>query len=217
VTNFANGLSEGGDLSPDPRGSRSLDDSAARRRRSPSTNGGGWSSTPDRRRHIVTMDAERRIITTARSPSLGDRIAALGKRADIEPGSRRARDRRWAPVRDDAGFVMATSTRPRPWSKAIFPRISRLRRGGLALSVPLMRARVRASNALPHNCGRKHLLRTGTTCFLEAGTIIAPMRSSRGSGNRHPRRVGQWVLDRAVSADQNQTALTDRALRAGRN
>jgi cytosine/adenosine deaminase-related metal-dependent hydrolase len=58
------------------------------------------------------------------------------------------------------------------------------------------------------------MLRSGTTCFLEAGTIIdldIGFEALFDTGIRG--RVGQWVLDRAFTADQDQTALTDAAIR----
>jgi len=57
------------------------------------------------------------------------------------------------------------------------------------------------------------MLRTGTTCFLEAGTILAldpVFEALHETGIRG--RIGRWMLDRAF-AGEDQAALTDQALR----
>src|SRR6185295_5227751 len=58
------------------------------------------------------------------------------------------------------------------------------------------------------------MLRTGTTCFVEAGTIMALDEVVEGLAETGIRaRVGQWAQDRAFAPDDDQTALTDKALK----
>ncbi len=80
--------------------------------------------------------------------------------------------------------------------------------------MPLYELQSAAEQCLAAELSAVSMLRSGTTCFLEAGTILAldpVFEALRASGIRG--RVGRWVLDRAFSADADQTVLTDRALR----
>ncbi|MGC6400278.1 amidohydrolase family protein [Sphingomonas sp. FW199] len=57
------------------------------------------------------------------------------------------------------------------------------------------------------------MLRTGTTCFIEAGTILdldAVVDALAQTGIRG--RVGQWVQDRAFAPDDDQAMLTRQAI-----
>ena len=163
---------------------------------------------------IVTMDAERRIITDGALAIVGDRIAALGKRADIEQGldAREIVDgRRFVMT---PGFVNGHVHATETLVKGYIPENLGFDEGVWRWSVPLYEGQSPGEQRLAAQLSAVSMLRTGTTCFLEAGTIItldAVFEGLQETGIRG--RVGQWVLDRAVSTDQNQTALTDRALR----
>jgi cytosine/adenosine deaminase-related metal-dependent hydrolase len=80
-------------------------------------------------------------------------------------------------------------------------------------SVPLYHSHSPAEQRLAAQLAALSMLKSGTTCFLEAGTILALDEVHDGlaaSGIRG--RIGQWVLDRSDDPEQ-QTASTDRALR----
>src|SRR5258708_7832626 len=118
--------------------------------------------------------------------------------------SRSAKERTSSPRRPPAGSSMAVASSCRPASLT----------GIWRWSVPLYELQSAAEQCLAAELSAVSMLRSGTTCFLEAGTILAldpVFEALRASGIRG--RVGRWVLDRAFSADADQTVLTDRALR----
>jgi cytosine/adenosine deaminase-related metal-dependent hydrolase len=82
-------------------------------------------------------------------------------------------------------------------------------------TVPLYESHSPEEQAIAARLAALSMLRTGTTCFLEAATVFAlddVIEALDGTGIRG--RLGGWMLDRAFSPDQDQTALTDQALRA---
>jgi 5-methylthioadenosine/S-adenosylhomocysteine deaminase len=163
---------------------------------------------------LVTMDAERRIITDGALGIAGDRIAAIGKRAAIEPSvtARRVVDgRRFVMT---PGFVNGHVHTTETLVKGYIPEDVAFDDGIWRWSVPLYELQSVAEQCLAAELSAVSMLRSGTTCFLEAGTILAldpVFEALRASGIRG--RVGRWVLDRAFSGDADQTVLTDRALR----
>ncbi len=163
---------------------------------------------------LVTLDAERRIITDGALGIAGDRIVAVGKRADIEPSAtaRRVVDgRRFVMT---PGFVNGHVHTTETLVKGYIPEDVAFDDGIWRWSVPLYELQSAAEQCLAAELSAVSMLRSGTTCFLEAGTILAldpVFEALRASGIRG--RVGRWVLDRAFSADADQTVLTDRALR----
>jgi len=163
---------------------------------------------------IVTMDAERRIITDGAIALKGDRIVALGKRTDLEPrldALERIDGRRFVIT---PGFVNGHVHTTETLIKGYIPENVGFDEGVWRWSVPLYEGQSPAEQRLAAQLSAVSMLRTGTTCFLEAGTILALDEVFEGLDETGIRgRVGQWVLDRAFSADQDQTALTDRALR----
>ena len=163
---------------------------------------------------IVTMDAERRIITDGAIALRGDRIVALGKRADLEPrlDARELIDGRRFVI--TPGFVNGHVHTTETLIKGYIPENVGFDDGVWRWSVPLYQGQSPSEQRLAAQLSAVSMLRTGTTCFLEAGTIIALDQVFEGLDETGIRgRVGQWVLDRAFSADQDQTALTDQALR----
>ena len=163
---------------------------------------------------IVTMDAERRIITDGAIALRGDRIVALGKRADLEPrlDARELIDGRRFVI--TPGFVNGHVHTTETLIKGYIPENVGFDDGVWRWSVPLYQGQSPSEQRLAAQLSAVSMLRTGTTCFLEAGTILALDEVFEGLDETGIRgRVGQWVLDRAFSADQDQTALTDQALR----
>ncbi len=162
---------------------------------------------------IVTMDAERRIITDGALAIRGDRIVAVGKAADIVPTVVAGE------VVDGRGFVMTpgfvnghvhiTET----LVKNYIPEDVGFDDGIWRWSVPLYELQDTAEQRLAAELAAVSMLRTGTTCFLEAGTVLAlePVYEAvAASGIRG--RLGLWAMDRVAGAG-DQTAATDRALR----
>jgi len=163
---------------------------------------------------IITMDAERRVITDGALAVGGDRIVAVGKRADIAPSIDAGEvidGRRFVIT---PGFVNGHIHVTETLVKAYIPENAGFEEGVWCWSVPLYELQTPAEQRLAAQLAVVSMLRTGTTCFLEAGTIIAlddvyPVIAESGIRGR----VGHWILDRAFSPEQDQTALTDRALR----
>lgn len=161
---------------------------------------------------LVTMDDQRRIITDASIAITGDHISALGKRSAVEAGlaARSRVDGRGFVVTPGLinGHIHVTET----LIKGVIPENAGFDEGVWRWSVPLYQAHSLAEQRLAAQLAALSMLRSGTTCFLEAGTIIALDEvhdALAESGIRG--RIGQWVLDR--TDDQTaQTASTDRAL-----
>ena len=163
---------------------------------------------------IVTLDAHRRIITDGALAIAGDRIVAVGKRADVEAAvdARETIDgRRFVAT---PGFVNGHIHTTETLIKGYIPENAGFDEGVWRWSVPLYEGQSPEEQRLAAQLSAVSMLRSGTTCFLEAGTILALDPVFEGLQQTGIRgRVGQWVLDRAFAADQDQTALTDRALR----
>ena len=162
---------------------------------------------------IVTMDDERRVITDAALAIRGDRIAAVGRADEV------AAQVAAAEVIDGRGFVMtpgfvnghvhATET----LVKGFVPEDAGFDDGIWRWSVPLYELQDEDEQRLAAQLCAVSMLRTGTTCFLEAGTILALDPVVEGLARTGIRgRVGQWVMDRDFTGDGDQTARTDRAL-----
>jgi cytosine/adenosine deaminase-related metal-dependent hydrolase len=163
---------------------------------------------------IVTMDAERRIITDGALAIAGDRIAAIGKREDIEPGLEPAEvidGRRFVIA---PGFVNSHVHVTETLIKGFLPEDRDFEEGVWRWVVPLYEGHSAEDQCIGARLSALSMLRTGTTSFLEAGTIIAldpVFEALHETGIRG--RVGEWNLDRAFSPDQDQARMTDRALR----
>ena len=162
---------------------------------------------------IVTMDAERRVISDGAIAIAGDRIVAIGKRGEIEP----AVDAR--EVIDGHRFVITPGLinshvhTTEILIKGFLPENLGFEEGVWRWVVPLYEDHSPEEQCIGAQLAALSMLRSGTTCFLEAGTILAldpVFEALAETGIRG--RVGEWALDRAFSPDQDQTAMTDRAL-----
>ena len=163
---------------------------------------------------LVTLDDERRIISDGAIALAGDKIAAIGKRAEIEPQiqARETIDGRRFVV--TPGFVNGHIHATETLVKGFMPENLPFDEGIWRWSVPLYEIQSPAEQRLAAQLAAVSMLRSGTTCFLEAGTVLAldPVFAALDeTGIRG--RVGLWVLDRAF-AGEDQAALTDRALEA---
>jgi cytosine/adenosine deaminase-related metal-dependent hydrolase len=163
---------------------------------------------------IVTMDPDRRIITDGSLAIQGDRIAAVGKRADIDAAvepDETIDGRRFVMT---PGFVNSHIHVTETLLKCFRPEDVEFAESVWRWVVPLYEAHTAADQCVSARLSALSMLRTGTTCFLEAGTIMAldpVFEALHETGIRG--RVGGWALDRAHSPDQDQAAMTDSALK----
>ncbi|MGH8286228.1 MAG: amidohydrolase family protein [Steroidobacteraceae bacterium] len=166
---------------------------------------------------IVTMDAQRRIIADGALAIQGDRIAGVGRRRDIEERFDAAEvidGRRFVIT---PGFVDAhIHITGDPLTRGYVPDdIDASFEDKLSRWVtPRFLAHSADDERLSAQLASIQMLRSGTTCFLEAGTIRhldAVVDGLNASGIRG--RVGAWVEGRARSAGQDQTQATADAIR----
>jgi len=164
---------------------------------------------------LITLDPQRRIIKDGAIAIRGDRIVALGKREQIEPGltaRHRIDGRRFVAT---PGLVNAhVHITGEPLTRGYVPEALDFDENIFRWQVPLYQAHTPAEERLSAQLAALQMLRCGVTCFLEAGTIIdldAVVDGLRESGIRG--RVGQWVQDRAFDPADRQATLTDRAVR----
>jgi cytosine/adenosine deaminase-related metal-dependent hydrolase len=163
---------------------------------------------------IVTMDAERRVITDGAVAILGDRIVAVGKRADVAATVEAAETIDGRQFVITPGFVNSHVHVTETLIKGFLPENLDFAEGVWRWVVPLYESHSPEEQCIGARLAALSMLRTGTTTFLEAGTIIAMdpvFEALSETGIRG--RVGEWTLDRAFSPDQDQAAMTDKALR----
>lgn len=163
---------------------------------------------------LVTLDAELRVIRDGAIAIRGDRIAMVGKREQLEPLLQprlRIDGRRFLVT---PGLVNAhVHITGEPLFRGYVPEDLEFEENIFRWQVPLYQAQTPAEERLAAQLAALQMLRSGVTCFLEAGTIIdldAVVDGLNQSGIRG--RVGQWVQDRAYDAAESQAALTARAL-----
>lgn len=148
---------------------------------------------------LVTMDTERHIIVDGALAIRGDRIVHVGKRADIERrvSSRQRIDGRRFVI--TPGFVNGhIHVTGEPLTRGYVPDDIDFAENVFRWLIPLYHTHTPAEERLSAQLAALEMLRTGTTCFLEAGTILdldAVVDGLMGVGIRA--RVGQWVQDRA--------------------
>ncbi len=163
---------------------------------------------------ILTMDAQRRIIADGALAITGDTIVAVGKRADVEPTVEAAETidgRRFVMT---PGFVNCHVHVTETLLKGFKPEDTEFGESIWRWTVPLYEAHTPEEQSIGTELAALSMLRTGTTTFLEAGTIMAldpVVETVKKTGLRG--RMGAWMLDRAFSPDQDQAKLTDAAIR----
>jgi cytosine/adenosine deaminase-related metal-dependent hydrolase len=166
---------------------------------------------------LVTMDAERRIVTDGALAIRGDRIAGVGKRQEIE-------SRFDAPEIVDArrfvvtpGFVDAhIHITGDPLTRGYVPDdIDEPFGEKLAhWVIPRFLAQSADDERLSAQLAATQMLRSGTTCFLEAGTIRhldAVVDGLDSVGIRG--RVGAWVEGRVEGSREDRTRAIEEAIR----
>jgi cytosine/adenosine deaminase-related metal-dependent hydrolase len=163
---------------------------------------------------IVTMDAERRIITDGAIAVSGDIIVAVGKTADLKHayGAKE--------TIDGTRFVITPGLinthvhiTGEPLTRGLVPDDLGLEDNVYNWLVPVHMAYTEADERLSARFAALEMLKSGTTCFLEAGTIrfLDPVvESLRETGIRA--RVGQWAWDFNPADQSYPAAATDAAM-----
>jgi 5-methylthioadenosine/S-adenosylhomocysteine deaminase len=162
---------------------------------------------------LVTVDATRRVIADGALAIDADRIVAVGPAAEIVPAvqARQVIDGRRFVV--TPGFINGHVHITESLFKGFMPEHLGFDESVWRWAVPLHQGQTAAEQALGARMSALAMLRTGTTCFLEAGTVLAldaVMAALHPTGVRA--RVGRWVLDRAFAPGDDQSAMTDAAL-----
>lgn len=166
---------------------------------------------------IVTMDAQHRIISDGALAILGDRIASVGKSQEIEGRFEAAETIDGSRFVITPGFVDAhIHITGDPLTRGYIPDdIDATHEERFAHWVmPRFLAHTADDEQLSAELAALQMLRSGTTCFLEAGTILhldAVVDGVERSGIRG--RVGAWVEGRVHHPGQDQTKSTDNAIR----
>ena len=166
---------------------------------------------------IVTQDEERRIIRDGALAVRGDRIAALGTRDEIEDKVEAAN------VIDGRRFVITPGfidahihITGDPLTRGYVPDDISDEFGDTLRRwvIPRYLAHTPADERLSARLAAVEMLRAGTTCFLEAGTIRYLDEVAEGLVEAGIRgRIGAWVEGRAFSPEDDEAELTGRAIR----
>lgn len=164
---------------------------------------------------IVTMDADRRIFRDGALAVAGDRIVAVGPSDAVERQvvAREVIDGRNRFV-VTPGFVNGhIHVTGEPITRGTVPDDADWRTNVFDWLIPSYLVQSPAEEQVAATLAALEMLRTGTTCFVEAGTILdlgAVVDALAATGIRG--RVGQWVQDRAFAPDDDQAALTTKAV-----
>ncbi len=165
---------------------------------------------------IITMNAERHVIADGALAIRGNRIVAVGKR-DALSRSVAARE-----TIDGRRFVVTPGFVDGHIHITGDPLTRGFNRGapdeswGEKLSrwvIPIFQAQTPAEERLSAQCAAIAMMRYGTTCFLEAGTVFhldAVMDGLDEAGMRG--RVGEWVEGRAYDPADDQARLSASAI-----
>jgi 5-methylthioadenosine/S-adenosylhomocysteine deaminase len=163
---------------------------------------------------IVTMDGERRILTNAAIAITGDRISHVGKVADILPqvqAKTTVDGRRFVVVPGLInGHIHITGE---PITRGFVPDNTGWSENVWQWLVPLYNSQTVNDEVVSAKLAALEMLRTGTTTFLEAGTIhhlnpVAEALTTAGIRGR----IGRWAEDRAFNPSENQAAKTVAAI-----
>jgi len=162
------------------------------------------------------MNAERHVIADGALALRGDRIVAVGKRAALE------REVSAKEVLDGRRFVMTPGFVDGHIHITGDPITRGFIRGAPGESfadklsrwvIPLFRAQTPQDERLSAQCAALAMMRHGTTCFMEAGTVVhldAVMEGLAETGIRG--RVGEWVEGRVYDPDADQAKASADAI-----
>ena len=165
---------------------------------------------------VVTMDAQRRIITHGAVAIDKDRIVAVGKTGDVE-ALYLGRE-----TIDGARFVVAPGfvnghihVTGEPLSRGFVPDDTGWYDNVFNWLIPLYSNQTEEEERLAAQMASLEMLRNGVTSFIEAGTIHHLEAVADGLEDMGIRgRIGQWSGDRAYDPALDQTAMTDEAIKA---
>lgn len=163
---------------------------------------------------IVTMDAQRRIYRDGAVAIVGDRIHSVGPSATIEAVVI-ARE-----VIDGSRFVVTPGfvnchvhITGEPITRGAVPDDTDWETNVMGWLIPTYQAQTPQEERLSARFAALEMLRTGTTCFIEAGTILNLDAVHDGLAETGIRgRIGQWAQDRAFDPSQDQATLTRTAI-----
>lgn len=165
---------------------------------------------------LITMNAGRQVIEDGALAVAGDRIVAVGKRAELE------RDVVAKQILDGRRFVATPGFVDGHIHITGDPITRGFQRGAPEDSwgdklqkwvIPIFRAQTAEEEAISAQCAALSMIRYGTTCFMEAGTVLkldAVMEALAATGIRG--RVGEWVEGRAFNPAQDQAKLSAEAI-----
>ncbi len=164
---------------------------------------------------ILTVDRDRRILRDGALAFRDGVIVEVGKTAEVAPRVR-ARE-----VIDGRRFLVAPGlvnghvhVTGEPLTRGFVPDDSGWYANVFEWLIPLYNAQDEADERLAAQLASAEMLRNGVTSFIEAGTIRhldAAVEGLREVGIRG--RVAQWSEDRAFAPEQDQVAMTDRAVK----
>jgi 5-methylthioadenosine/S-adenosylhomocysteine deaminase len=165
---------------------------------------------------VITMDGERRVIEDGAIAVVGDSIAAVGKRRDLAPKVRAKRTLEAGRFVATPGFVDAhIHITGDPLTRG-FARGAPEDDWGQKLQrwvIPIFRAQSAQDERIAAQCAALAMIQGGTTCFVEAGTVLqldAVMEGLAETGIRG--RVGEWVEGRAYDPAADQAAVSREAI-----
>ncbi len=165
---------------------------------------------------VLTLDAERLVIEDGALAVRGKRIVAVGKTAELDRGvaARETIDARRFVV--TPGFIdghvhITGDPLTRGFARGApgegpSERMSRW-------VIPIFRAHSPAEEGISAQCAALAMIRHGTTCFVEAGTVShldAVMEALAPTGIRG--RVGEWVEGRAYDPATDQAKASAEAI-----
>ncbi len=165
---------------------------------------------------VITMDAERRVLTDGALAIRGDRIVAIGKREAL------TRTVAAKAVIDARRFVMTPGFVDGHIHITGDPLTRGLIRGpphedwSEKMSrwvMPLFKGQTAQDERISAQCAALAMMRHGTTCFLEAGTVRrldSVMEGLAQTGIRG--RVGEWVEGRAFDPAADQAKASAEAI-----
>ncbi|AKH42631.1 cytosine/adenosine deaminase-related metal-dependent hydrolase [Altererythrobacter atlanticus] len=164
---------------------------------------------------IVTMDAQRHVYRDGAIAIAADRIVAVGPSAEVE---RQVLAKEIIDGTDrfvvTPGFVNChIHITGEPITRGYVPDNTDWRTNVFEWLIPTYMAQTPEQEQISARLAALEMLRTGTTCFVEAGTILnidAVMEALAETGIRG--RLGQWLQDRAFAPDDDQAKLTADAI-----
>lgn len=164
---------------------------------------------------VVTMDAERRIIIDGAIAVTGDVIVAVGKAADLRTRYKAAE------TIDGRRFVVTPGLinthihiTGESLTRGIVPDGISFEENIFQWLVPAHMAYSEADERLGAQFAALEMMRTGTTSFLEAGTIRFLDAVADGLNEAGIRgRIGQWTWDFSPDDQSYPAAATDAAIK----